>query len=150
MKRLYSTLLAFCSLLLSSQLAWAKTPPVREDVVTSPAGKALQEFRKPPREVREVQPGFLWIDAEDFADYGGWWIDTQFVAFMGSAYLIAAGVCEPVKDATTTVQVTRPGSYRLCPRPQCLRPEMARARRSPSSFMGWQGAHRFKGGPWVS
>lgn len=113
MKRLYSTLPAFCSLLLSSQLAWAKTPPVREDVVTSPAGKALQEFRKPPREVREVQPGFLWIDAEDFADYGGWWIDTQFVAFMGSPYLIAAGVCEPVKDAATTVQVTRPGSYRL-------------------------------------
>lgn len=90
----------------------------------TPAGKALHEFRKAPREVREVAPGFLWIDAEDFADYGGWWIDTQYVAFMGSAYLIAAGVCEPVKDAVTTVSVSQPGRYRLWARtknwhPQC-------------------------------
>lgn len=79
----------------------------------TPAVKALNEFRKPPREVREVSPGSLWIDAEDFADYGGWWIDTQYVAFMGSAYLISAGVCHPVKDAVTQLEVARPGRYRL-------------------------------------
>ena len=42
-------------------------------------------LRKPKREIESVVEGFLWIDAEDFADYGGWWLDTQFVHLMGSA-----------------------------------------------------------------
>ena len=101
----------------------ADKPPGHEMPVLTSAVKALYDFRKPPREVREVTPGFLWIDAEDFADYGGWWIDTQFVAFMGSAYLIAAGVCDPVKDAVTSVDVPRPGRYRLWVRTKNWHPE---------------------------
>ena len=68
---------------------------------------------KPPRQVTMVQDGFLWIDAEDFADYGGWQLDTQFVHLVGSAYLLAPGVGTPVKDATTTLEVRTPGKYRL-------------------------------------
>ena len=68
---------------------------------------------KPPRQVTMVQPGFLWIDAEDFADYGGWHLDTQFVHLVGSGYLLAPGVGNPVKDAATQINVSRPGRYRL-------------------------------------
>jgi len=32
----------------------------------------------------------IWIDAREFANYGGWLEDTQFVHLMGSAYLLAA------------------------------------------------------------
>ena len=70
-------------------------------------------FRKPTREIAMVQEGFIWIDAEDFQDYGGWLLDTQFVHLMGSAYLIAAGIGKPVKDATVEFDVARPGRYRL-------------------------------------
>ena len=68
---------------------------------------------KPPRTVKAVQPGFLWIDAGDFADYGGWKLDTQFVHLVGSAYLLAPGVGVPVKDATTRIDIPNPGKYRL-------------------------------------
>ncbi len=68
-------------------------------------------FRKPPREVTEVVDGFLWIDAEDFSDYGGWTLDTQFVHLMGSGYLIANGIGTPVSNATTTVNIPRTAFY---------------------------------------
>lgn len=65
------------------------------------------------REPKAVIPGFLWIDAEDFDDYGGWWMDSQFVPQMGSPYLLAAGIGTPVQDAKTTFRVSEPGTYRL-------------------------------------
>jgi hypothetical protein len=58
-------------------------------------------------------PGTLWIDAEDFHDYGGWWMDTQFAPRMGSPFLIAAGLGTPVDNATTTVTIPEAGEYRL-------------------------------------
>lgn len=73
----------------------------------------LSVFRKPAREITMVQDGFIWIDAEDFQDYGGWLLDTQFVHLMGSAYLIAAGIGKPVKDATVEFDVSKAGRYRL-------------------------------------
>ena len=57
--------------------------------------------------------GTLWIDAEDFDDYGGWWMDTQFVPQMGSPFLMAAGIGTPVENAKTTINVPEPGTYRL-------------------------------------
>ena len=60
-----------------------------------------------------VVDGFVWIEAEDFADYGDWRLDTQFVQQMGSAYLIAAGVGRPIADATTELQLPQAGRYRL-------------------------------------
>ena len=61
----------------------------------------------------ELEPGIVWIDAEDFDDYGGWWMDTQFVPQMGSPYLLAAGTGKPVKNASTTIDVSEAGEYRL-------------------------------------
>ncbi|MGC6423426.1 MAG: FAD-dependent oxidoreductase [Lentimonas sp.] len=65
------------------------------------------------REIKAVVPGTLWIDAEDFDDYGGWWMDTQFVPQMGSPYLIAAGLHKTVANAKTTIDVPEAGTYRL-------------------------------------
>ena len=55
----------------------------------------------------------VWVEAESFADPGGWVLDTQFIDIMGSAYLMAHGMGQPVKDATTTVTVPAPGKYRV-------------------------------------
>lgn len=65
------------------------------------------------REAKEVVPGYIWVDAEDFDDYGGWWLETQFVPQMGSPYLLAAGTGTPVEDAVTTVNVGKAGTYKL-------------------------------------
>lgn len=65
------------------------------------------------REAKEVVPGYVWIDAEDFDDYGGWWLDTQFVPQVGSPYMLAAGIGEPVEDAVTTINLEKPGTYKL-------------------------------------
>ena len=73
----------------------------------------LARFRAPAREVRMVVDGFLWVEAESFADYGEWKLDTQFVHKMGSAYLLAAGVCRPIRDAVTEVTVPQAGTYRV-------------------------------------
>ena len=89
----------------------------------NPSAEALIGFRKPAPEVREVQQGFLWIDAEDFADYGGWWLDTQFVHLMGSGYLMANGICRPVEPASTEVVIPRRATYHLWVRARNWLPE---------------------------
>jgi len=53
------------------------------------------------------------IEAESFADTGGWSLDTQFLREMGSPYLIAHGLGKPVADATTTVTIPEAGTYRV-------------------------------------
>lgn len=53
------------------------------------------------------------VEAESFRDHGGWVLDTQFIDSMGSPYLLAHGLGEPVKNATTTVQLPKPGTYRV-------------------------------------
>ncbi|MEO0793862.1 MAG: FAD-dependent oxidoreductase [Verrucomicrobiota bacterium] len=75
------------------------------------------------RTPKEVVDGYLWIDAEDFQDYGGWWMDTQFVPQMGSPFLLAAGIGYPVEDATTSVDIDQAGDYRLWVRSRNWLPE---------------------------
>jgi hypothetical protein len=53
------------------------------------------------------------LEAEQFKDTGGWAIDQQFMDQMGSPYLLAHGLGQPVKDATTTVHFSRPGKYHV-------------------------------------
>jgi len=53
------------------------------------------------------------IEAEAFADRGGWQLDQQFVDAMGSPYLLAHGLGRPVTDATATVDIAAAGAYRL-------------------------------------
>lgn len=55
----------------------------------------------------------LVVEAEQFAQKGGWGVDTQFIETMGSPYLIAHGLGKPVEDARTQVQVATAGNYQL-------------------------------------
>ncbi|MEM7146611.1 MAG: FAD-dependent oxidoreductase [Verrucomicrobiota bacterium] len=53
------------------------------------------------------------VEAESFGEHGGWKLDTQFIEIMGSPYLLAHGMGEPVEDAVTTVEFAEPGEYRV-------------------------------------
>ncbi|MHB8969498.1 MAG: FAD-dependent oxidoreductase [Pirellulaceae bacterium] len=53
------------------------------------------------------------VEAESFADQGGWVLDTQFIATMGSPYLLAHGLGRPVPDAVTQVTFPSAGTYRV-------------------------------------
>ncbi len=52
--------------------------------------------------------------ASRFENLGDWAVDQQFVLQMGSSYLLAHGIGEPLeKDATTTFEIPKDGKYRL-------------------------------------
>ncbi|HEU4536965.1 MAG TPA: hypothetical protein VFS00_22740, partial [Polyangiaceae bacterium] len=54
------------------------------------------------------------VEAESFQQHGGWSLDTQFIHVMGSPYLLAHGLGQPVADATAAVKFPAgPGSYRV-------------------------------------
>lgn len=55
----------------------------------------------------------LLVEAEQFAQAGGWSYDTQFIESMGSPYLLAHGMGEPVQDATTKVKFPSTGKWRV-------------------------------------
>lgn len=55
----------------------------------------------------------LLVEAESFKNPGGWALDTQFIEIMGSPYLLAHGLGQPVKDATTTVKFPSTGKYHV-------------------------------------
>ncbi len=55
----------------------------------------------------------LFLEAEQFADTGGWDTDQQSMDQMGSPYLLAHGLGVPVRDAVTKVTVSSPGKYRV-------------------------------------
>ncbi len=52
-------------------------------------------------------------EAEQFAEKGGWKVDTQFIESMGSPYLNAHGLGDAVSDATTTAEIPEDGEYRV-------------------------------------
>ena len=53
------------------------------------------------------------LEAEQFADTGGWDVDQQFMEQMGSSYLLAHGLGVPVQDAVTMQRFASPGTYRV-------------------------------------
>ena len=55
----------------------------------------------------------LFLEAESFAHKGGWVLDTQFVDQMGSSYLMAHGMGQPVADATAKAVFNKTGEYTL-------------------------------------
>ncbi|KAI8295779.1 hypothetical protein K4K56_010498 [Colletotrichum sp. SAR 10_98] len=57
------------------------------------------------------QSGML-LEAEEFQNYGGWILDSQFDSEMGSPYLLAHGNGKPVADATTVLS-TEKGHYHV-------------------------------------
>lgn len=60
-----------------------------------------------------AQGATVLVEAEGFAERGGWSIDQQAMEQMGSPYLLAHGLGVPVADAETTVQVPEAGRYRV-------------------------------------
>lgn len=55
----------------------------------------------------------IFIETESFDDRGGWRLDTQFIEQMGSPYLIAHGLGQPVEDATTRFNAPTNAEYRV-------------------------------------
>ncbi|MDH4580758.1 FAD-dependent oxidoreductase [Pseudomonas sp. BN415] len=62
-------------------------------------------------ESKSVPSSRILIEAEDFDNYGGWVLDSQFETVMGSPYLLAHGLGRPVADATTVIDVAHAGDY---------------------------------------
>jgi len=56
---------------------------------------------------------FVFVEAEQFANHGGWEIDQQSMEQMGSPYLLAHGLGIPVQDATTDIKFPIAGTYRV-------------------------------------
>ena len=96
--------------------------------VAVPHQPELQNFRAPVTPAHEHVKGFLWIEAEGFADYGNWRLDTQFTHKMGSAYLIAPGVLKPIGEVRTKVAVPRAGTWRVWVRTKDWLPEFSPGR----------------------
>ena len=53
------------------------------------------------------------VEAESFAELGGWVIDQQAMDQMGSPYVLAHGLGVPVGDAVTAVSFPETGEYRV-------------------------------------
>ena len=60
-----------------------------------------------------AQKNAVFVEAESFANKGGWVVDQQFMDVMGSPFLMAHGMGIPVKDAETTVKFPAKGKYRM-------------------------------------
>jgi hypothetical protein len=63
------------------------------------------------------------LEAEQFIDYGGWSLDSQFEEEMGSPYLLAHGIGIPCADAVTHVMIPEAGEYRVWVRAKDWVPE---------------------------
>ncbi|MDO4558260.1 MAG: hypothetical protein Q4C47_04780, partial [Planctomycetia bacterium] len=53
----------------------------------------------------------VYVEAERFAEIGGWSVDSQFLDQMGSTFLIAHGTGTPVEDAVTEVSFPESGVW---------------------------------------
>jgi hypothetical protein len=62
---------------------------------------------------REFNGEFVFLEAEQFIDFGGWDLDQQFMDQMGSPYLLAHGLGIPVSDAKTEIEFPSAGIYRV-------------------------------------
>jgi len=57
--------------------------------------------------------GDLLVEAELFQNKGGWEVDGQFIFEMGSPYLLAHGLGEPVENAKTSITFEEKGTYNI-------------------------------------
>lgn len=53
----------------------------------------------------------LFLETERFCNLGGWVVDQQFMDQMGSPYIMAHGLGQPVADASTTFEVAESRTY---------------------------------------
>jgi len=56
---------------------------------------------------------YVFIEAESFENKGGWVVDQQFVEQMGSPYLLAHGLGNPVENAWTKIKFPAKGLYHV-------------------------------------
>lgn len=73
--------------------------------------------------IQQRSYAYHWVSPEDFDALGGWVVDTQFVDRLGSSYLLAAGVLEPVADARATVTIETAARYQVWARVRDWLPE---------------------------
>ena len=62
---------------------------------------------------RAVAQNHVLVEVESLPEKGGWVVDQQFMDLMGSPYLLAHGLGEPVPDATGEVSFEESGTYRV-------------------------------------
>ncbi|OHX64159.1 FAD-dependent oxidoreductase [Flammeovirga pacifica] len=74
---------------------------------------ASNEILASTNKINKLTGDFLFVEAEQFDDLGGWDVDQQSMDQMGSPYLLAHGLGVPVKDATTKVTFSKRGKYRV-------------------------------------
>ena len=55
----------------------------------------------------------VFVECESFENPGGWVVDPQFTEQMGSPYLMAHGLGEPVENATTAIQIPASNTYHV-------------------------------------
>jgi hypothetical protein len=60
-----------------------------------------------------VADDMVLVEAESLKDTGGWVVDQQFMDLMGSPYLLAHGLGEPVPNAVSEVTFPTAGDYRV-------------------------------------
>lgn len=82
-------------------------------VACAAAAASVATWRSACEAAAAESPSTVLVEAESFADYGGWVLDSQFIDQMGSSFLMAHGLGEPVADATTTVELPAAGAYRV-------------------------------------
>jgi arylsulfatase A-like enzyme len=61
----------------------------------------------------EPKPATVLVEPESFTDRGGWVVDQQFMDLMGSPFVMAHGLGEPVQDAVGSTRLPAPGEYRI-------------------------------------
>ena len=66
-----------------------------------------------PRPLQATEDTCVLLECEQFDRLGGWVVDQQFMDQMGSPYLLAHGLGEPVADANTTVKFPKAAEYRV-------------------------------------
>jgi len=81
----------------------------------------------------------IFVECEGFDQKGGWVVDPQFVEQVGSPYLMAHGMGEPVDNASTTIQVPSGGSYHVWARTTDWAPGPWE---SPGQFNIWFGEEK--------
>jgi hypothetical protein len=74
---------------------------------------AAGEARPDTGQSSATDASLVLVEAEGFQDLGGWRVDTQGIDAMGSPYVLAHGLGEPVAAAKTTVSFPTAGAYRL-------------------------------------
>jgi hypothetical protein len=85
-----------------------KNPPATK----SPEAQG-PESPGPKADPRDPKQTDILVEAESFADRGGWVVDQQFMDQMGSPYLLAHGLGKPAANASTEAVIPSAGEYRL-------------------------------------